>query len=127
MLTFFGRWLKGLIAGWLMAFIFFLIKRAMKRAFGDVADMERQAQQARPSQRHQTSSQDVIETIWDGMSSAHLIDSFGAPDQKLRSSPIGEIWIYRHMAGRTSPTEIHIENGSVTKWQAAASQGIEQR
>jgi len=126
MLIFLGRWLKGLILGWLMAFIFFLIKRAMKRAFGNVADFDQQAQQdQRTGQAHRPPhSADIIETLWDGMSTSQLVASYGQPDQKYRENQTREIWTYMRMTGRTAPTEITIENGSVTKWQAAAFKEI---
>jgi len=106
-----------------MALIFFLIKRAMKRAFGNVADFDQQAQQTRQAHRPPHSA-DIIETLWDGMTTSQLIASYGQPDQKYRDGQAREIWTYTRMTGRTDPTEITIENGSVTKWQAAAFKEI---
>ncbi|MDY0029040.1 MAG: hypothetical protein RBR86_03760 [Pseudobdellovibrionaceae bacterium] len=118
MLTLFGRWLKGLIVGWLMAFIFFLIKRALQRAFGDVAAMRQAGTQNDPSRAaNHSSTSDIIETIWIGMSSDQLRMTFGAPTSKEKLSFTQENWIYQKWQGRDTPTKVTLENNRVTSWE----------
>ncbi|HOO49884.1 MAG TPA: hypothetical protein PLK94_01200 [Alphaproteobacteria bacterium] len=117
MLTLFGRWLKGLIAGWLMAFIFFLIKRALQRAFGDVASMQAEAQNDPTRAARHGNTSDIIETIWIGMSADQLRMTFGAPTSKEKVSFTQENWIYQKWQGRDTPTKVTLENNKVTSWE----------
>lgn len=121
MLTFFFRWFKGLIIGWLMSLVFFLVRRALTKTFGQMngpqPDVSRHPHAPRPTPSRPTQQSDIIETIWVGMSTAQLRQSFGEPTTIQRNGA-REIWSYPRLDGQHGhTTEITVENGLITKWQ----------
>lgn len=96
----------------------YLIKRALTRAFGNMPQQsQNRAQQNAPHYppRNTPPSQDVVETIWAGMSIAQLQQAFGAPSSKQVTAS-GEIWTYSNLNGYGIQTAITIEGGAVKSW-----------
>lgn len=116
----FGRFLKGIILGWILSLIFYLVKRALARVFG-------QMQQTQQSTRQQSSSasHDVVETIWAGMSINQLRTAFGTPQSKQNIQG-GEIWVYANLNGQGTETAITIRDGVVSNWKNQQTQLSEQ-
>lgn len=128
MLIFLSRWLKGLIAGWLMALMFFIIKRALKKAFGGSVDMGSFDINNPPHARNTPDQQDdtIVETIWAGMPAQQLIKTFGQPQTVTKTGINSEVWVYPIFNGKLEPTEIQIENEAITKWQTTPKQDDKQ-
>jgi len=111
-----------------MSLVFFLVRRALAKAFGGTNPMQQQGQQQRghqphanPRQPRQTANNsDVVETIWAGMSATQLRTSFGMPQSKQNIQG-GEIWVYANLNGQGTETEITIENGIVSGWKDTVS------
>lgn len=124
MLTLFLRWFKGLIIGWLMSLVFFLVRRALTKAFGQMNVPQQGTSHQTRHQPHPTAEQpprapqgDIIETIWVGMSTEQLRQSFGEPTTIKRNGQI-EIWSYPRLDGQQGhTTEVTLENSVITKWQ----------
>ena len=127
MFTFIGRFLKGLIVGWIMSLMMYLVKRALSKALG--GHMPGAQNRTRPHPSSQTSQQntysrptshqnqdDVVETIWVGMSTDQLRRSFGAPLQR-ETVANGEIWSYANLNGQGIQTRVAIHKHAVTGWQ----------
>jgi hypothetical protein len=112
MLTFIARFFKGLIIGWIMSLIMYLVKRALTKSFGSMQG----AQQPPRPQNQRAEGHDIVETIWAGMSTAQLRTSFGAP-KTINPATNGEVWIYTGLNGQGIDTAITIENNSVKHWQ----------
>lgn len=122
MFAFFGRWLKGLIIGWILSFIAYLIKRAMTKAFQNVKDFEN-AQNA--GMKRPANSADIVDTIWAGMTEDQLLATFGHPDTRFRNSAETEIWHYTKWNGQNTSTEVILSNRQVTSWGPAQPLSIE--
>ena len=119
MFLFIGRFLKGIILGWILSLIFFVVKRALARAFGTVQQSQnssRHKQSEHQNQQSSSSHTDVVETIWVGMNVNQLRTTFGTPQSK-QNIQSGEIWLYANLNGQGTETEISIQNGIVTSWQ----------
>jgi len=118
MFLFIARFLKGLILGWIMALIFYLVKRALTRTFGNMPQQtENGAQQNHTQNTYNPSpTHDVVETIWAGMSVAKLKRTFGAP-VRTQNVAGGEVWTYTNLNGHGTETAITIQNGVVLGWQ----------
>lgn len=114
-----GRFLKGIILGWILSLIFYLVKRALARAFGAVQQSQhssRHSQSEHQNQQSSSPSHDVVETIWAGMSVTQLRTTFGTPQSKQNIQG-GEIWAYANLNGQGTETSITIQNGMVVSWQ----------
>lgn len=117
MLLFLARWFKGLIIGWIISLILFMLKRALSRAFGNMEGLD-SAQNA-PQPRKYQNDGSVVETLWAGMTPAQLTATFGPPSSKNKTGPNSEVWTYSMFGGKPDPTQITIENGMVTGWDKA--------
>ncbi len=98
-----------------MSLIFYLVKRALARTFGNMPEPHQQ-----PNPQNTSSSHDVVETIWAGMSVNQLRTTFGTPKSKQNSQG-GEVWVYANLNGQGTETEITIENGMVAGWKDKVS------
>ena len=117
MFLFIGRFLKGIILGWILSLIFYLVKRALARAFGAVQQTQASSRtHSDPYQQSSSPSHDVVETIWAGMSVTQLRTTFGTPQSKQNIQG-GEIWAYANLNGQGTETSITIQNGMVVSWQ----------
>lgn len=111
MLTFIARFFKGLIIGWIMSLIMFLVKRALAKSFGSMQDGQQSAQ----PQNRRAEGHDIVETIWAGMSTAQLRNTFGRP-KTINPATNGEVWIYTGLNGVGIDTAVTIENNLVKHW-----------
>lgn len=107
-----------------MAFVFYLVKRALTKAFG--GDMFGQASSGGGAAPDSSSSsatsyptRDIVDTVWEGMRAEQLEKSFGLPKSKMTSGT-QEIWTYANLNGQGTETSITLENGIVVFWQDAA-------
>ncbi len=60
-------------------------------------------------------------TIWEGMSQAQLIDSWGLPaakDQKVYKTKIAETFKYNQTGKRSFANRVTVENGIVVGWNS---------
>lgn len=125
MIGFLLRGLKGVILGWLMSLVFFLVKRALAKALGGMppqmqtrnnppASASAPAPSAAPPPAS-TPTAEVIETIWAGMSATELESTFGAPATRTKTDT-GDVWVYSDMDGGHTNTAIIIEGGVVKSW-----------
>ena len=107
MMTFVFRWLRGVIAGWILALVFAMLKRVLERAFrGATPPINDHIKRPRPSAPH---NDNVIDTIWIGMSAAQLQTAFGHPHRQ-ESKPDGTyLWSYPDM-------EVTLERNAVKGW-----------
>lgn len=130
MFIFIARFLKGIILGWIMALVFYLFKRMMKRMF----ELNTQQQQAHAPQNsvkpapyapyapykpytNADSSAQIIDTIWVGMRDVELSNTFGAPDARDSHIAQGEeIWTYNTMRGMDGVTRVTLSNGQIKSW-----------
>ncbi|HNQ92443.1 MAG TPA: hypothetical protein PKI93_05865 [Alphaproteobacteria bacterium] len=119
MLLFIARWFKGLIVGWIIGLILFMLKRALSRAFGNLEGLE--GSQGTPQPRRYPNDGSVVETLWAGMSAAQLTATFGPPDLKNKTGPNSEVWTYSTFNGKPEPTAVTIQNGKVTSWARSES------
>jgi hypothetical protein len=111
-----GRFIKGIILGWILSLIFYLVKRALARAFGNVQQAQQSSRtHADPYQQSSSAGHDVVETIWAGMSINQLRTAFGTPQSKQNIQG-GEVWVYANLNGQGTETAITIENGMVSNW-----------
>lgn len=94
-----------------MSMLFFLIQRALAKAFGQAA--ERTGDTSSPHRQHST--QDIVETIWVGMSASQLRNSFGSP-KAIRPTPSGEVWTYSNLSHVGGDTDVVMGNGVVQSW-----------
>jgi hypothetical protein len=88
-----GRFIKGIILGWIMSLIFYLVKRALARAFGNVQQSQQSSRtHADPYQQSSSTGHDVVETIWAGINcephSAHPTPNKIFKAGKFGSMPI---------------------------------------
>lgn len=126
-----ARFLKGIILGWIMALVFYLFKRMMKRMF-ELNMPQHPQQQATPAQQkpvqpapyapykpytNADSSAQIIDTIWVGMRDVELSNTFGAPDARDSHIAQGEeIWTYNTMRGMDGVTRVTLSNGQIKSW-----------
>ncbi|MEK7802243.1 MAG: hypothetical protein AAB276_07305 [Pseudomonadota bacterium] len=123
-----ARFLKGIILGWIMALVFYLFKRMMKRVFElnvpqpqATPTPQKPAEQApyapyKPYTNADNSAQ-IIDTIWVGMSDVELSNIFGAPDARDSHIAQGEeIWTYNTMRGMDGVTRVTLSNGLIKNW-----------
>jgi hypothetical protein len=112
-----GRFIKGIILGWIMSLIFYLVKRALARAFGNVQQSQQSSRtHADPYQQSSSTGHDVVETIWAGMGVNQLRTAFGTPQSKQNIQD-GEIWTYANLNGQGTETAITIQDGVVISWE----------
>jgi hypothetical protein len=112
-----GRFIKGIILGWILSLIFYLAKRALARMFGQMQQTQASSRtHPDPHQQSYSTGHDVVETIWAGMSVTQLRTTFGTPQSK-RNIQGGEIWVYANLNGQGTETSITIQNGMVVSWQ----------
>jgi len=115
MLLFIIRWFKGLIVGWMIGLILFMVRRIIARAFGNIQEAQNNAT---PPHRHQNDGS-VIETIWAGMTTTQLTRTYGEPERKNKIGPDSEVWTYSNFEGSPLPTDVTIQHGKVTGWARA--------
>ena len=116
MFVFIGRFLKGLILGWIISLVMYLAKRALARAFGQMQQPQQPRSNPQPAEGN-----DIVETMWAGMSIDQLRATFGTPQSK-QATASGDIWVYANLNGQGTETSITITNGVVTSWQNAPSE-----
>lgn len=114
MIGFVLRFFKGLILGWLMSLVFFMVKRILARAFGNMPSSNNH-QPHTDSRSANQNSNDVVETIWAGMSATQLRATFGTPFKK-ENVKSGEIWTYANLNGIDTETDVSIKDNQVTNW-----------
>jgi hypothetical protein len=107
---FVGRFIKGILLGWIMSLIFYLAKRILAQIFNS-RPMSRSDDAPNP-----VSQKDIVETIWAGMSRDQLHTSFGMPQSKENTQG-GEVWVYANLNGQGTETSIVIEAGLVKSWK----------
>ena len=109
------RWLKGLIIGWITGLIFAMIGRMLERALGgsmngSMGDGERGPMSdslKRP--RTQQPNDNIIDTIWVGMSATQMQSTLGRPVSQ-QSNPDGSfLWSYPNM-------DVTLERNAVKGW-----------
>ena len=98
----------------MMALVFYVVKRVVTKAFGDMPSYNPQPHPAQQNTPHQ----DIVETLWEGMSAGQLRQSFGSPQEIVRSGN-SEVWVYANLNGQNTPTSVTLENGIVTYWHDA--------
>lgn len=121
MFGFILKFVKGLIVGWIVSLMMYLAKRVISKAFGVDAISPKSAQPQRKSNPYKTNSanqnsQDVVDTIWVGMSVDQLLKSFGEALTKQYVAG-GEVWTYLNLNGQGTQTAITIRNGMIVTWQ----------
>ncbi len=114
MFLFITRFLKGMIIGWIMSLIMYLVKRALAKSFGNMPQQNSQHPQYKPQPSQP--QHDVVETIWAGMTTDQLRTAFGAPQSKEKNEA-NEIWVYPNLNGHGTQTRITIENNAIKQWQ----------
>ncbi len=110
------RWLKGLIIGWITGLIFAMIGRMLERALGgslngSMADSMRRGPQSDSIKRPHTGPQDnnIIDTIWVGMSAAQLQSTLGHPTAQHTNTDGSFLWSYPNM-------DVTLERNTVKGW-----------
>jgi hypothetical protein len=125
MLLFVGQWIRGLILGWVVALIFYLVKRLLARAFGqmnqpvDIQKSKDESSDIFEVRGHQPRDQNVVETIWVGMTASQLIAAFGHPQRTEKKGP-QDIWVYTNITGHGAETAISLDQNRVSDWQNRA-------
>ena len=101
-----------------MSLIFYLVKRALARMFGQMQQQKQQSSRthADPYQQSSSTGHDVVETIWAGMGVNQLRTAFGTPQSKQNIQD-GEIWTYANLNGQGTETAITIQDGVVISWE----------
>ena len=118
MFTIIGQFIRGLILGWILSLIGYLIKRALSRAFGGQNPFDPASPHShrhdQPTRQHDAN---VIETIWVGMKTDQLLKNFGSPQSK-QVIPYGAVWTYANLNGAAgTETEVTIQHDAVVSWQ----------
>lgn len=121
MFRFIFKFLKGLIVGWIVSLMMYLVKRMLAKAFGAGPINSQPHQNPKNWNPNRTSSanqnrQDIVETMWVGMSASQLVNSLG-PALTKDYSGNREIWTYLNLKGQGTKTAVAIENGIVVNWQ----------
>lgn len=124
MFTFLARFLKGVILGWITTLIIYLIKRMLTKAFGNMPAHDRsyhpehseQFGRAGSSEWRTPPDHNIVDTLWEGMSAGQLRQSFGSPQEVVRSGE-SEVWVYANLNGQNTTTSVTLENGIVTYWR----------
>lgn len=125
MLLFVGQWIRGLILGWVVALIFYLVKRLLTKVFGQMnrpVDREKPKNQSSDIfgvSRGQAPDQNVVETIWVGMTTSQLIAAFGHPQRTEKKGP-QDIWVYTNITGNGAETAISLFQNRISDWQNEA-------
>lgn len=64
----------------------------------------------------QAPDQNVVETIWVGMTVSQLIAAFGHP-QRTEKKGTQDIWVYTNITGHGAETAISLDQNRVSDWQ----------
>lgn len=99
-----------------MSLVMFMAKSMIKRAMRNMSDMPRPSDSAyKGTGRAFTNNDNVIDTLWVGMTTDQLIKSFGTPESKTITSSAEE-WTFLNINGPDTTTIVTIRNNAVSGW-----------
>ena len=98
-----------MIAGWILALVFAMLKRILERALGGAPLRGPQHEGIKRPRSEPPKDDNVIDTIWVGMSAAQLQAVFGDPASQQSNNDGSVLWSYPNMS-------VTLERNAVKGW-----------